>query len=69
MFCDKCTEHKHAYVLEKQRQTNIKRYGTPYQLSRKEIHEKARLTNLEKYGVEFTSQSEEIKNKRKKTNL
>ncbi|MFW6281454.1 MAG: DUF7487 domain-containing protein [bacterium] len=60
-------------TVEKQRKTNLKRYGVERNTQRKEIKDNIKKTNLEKYGCENVIQNKKIfekaKNKRNKTNL
>lgn len=55
----KCISN-HKEVLQKRKETNLKRYGVSTVVGTKEILEKTRKTNLEKYGVEYPLQNKKI---------
>ena len=65
-FCKTCSG---MICIEKQRQTNLERYGVENPFQSSEIKEKIKATNLEQYGVEKPCQSSEIKEKIKATNI
>jgi G:T-mismatch repair DNA endonuclease (very short patch repair protein) len=60
-------EERKTQILEKRKQTNLLKFGTPFPSQSKKCQEKYKKTCLEKYGVENISQLEEIKNKKIKT--
>lgn len=65
---EKAQKNSHTpEAIEKQAQTNLKRYGTRAPLQNKKIMDKAKQTCLEKYGVENPYQAEEVKAKCAKT--
>ena len=55
--------------MEKNNETNLKKYGTKYPQKLESVKEKMKQTNLKKYGVEYSVENEEIKKKIKQTNL
>ena len=54
-------------VMEKTKQTNLKKYGVKFPVQSKEILNKMKQTNLERYGCENVFQNEKIKEKSKTT--
>lgn len=76
--CDDCYDDGLFTILEetelynrnkKQKETNLKKYGTEHFFQSSTYIEKAKKTNLEKYGVENPFASEDIKDKIRITNL
>ena len=67
IFCHHCGHPKRG--LEKQKQTNLKRYGVECSLRNKEVQEKTKHTNLERYGTENPFENKEIQEKIKQTML
>ena len=65
-FCKKCTTKNGK---EKQKKTNLEKYGVEYHSQNKDIKDKIKATNLEKYGVECSLYNEKIKEKVKTTIL
>ena len=43
------------------RQTNMKKFGTPYYFQTKEFKDKSRKTNRKNWGTDFSAQSEQVK--------
>ena len=65
IFREHCT-HKDclkAFKVEKQKATNLERYGDTCSLRNEKVKEKAKQTNLERYGVENAIQNKEVKAK------
>jgi hypothetical protein len=58
---------QHDGIKQKQKDTNMKRYGVEYPAQRKEIKEKMKKMCMKKYGVEHSSQIPEIIEKKQKT--
>ena len=56
-------------ILEKRKQTNIKKFGVEFASQSKDIQKKIVETNLERYGVIRPLQNDEINKRRKQTNL
>lgn len=52
---------------EKQKETNLRKYGTDFPTRLESVKEKTRKTNLERYGAEYHTQTKEWKIKNKKT--
>ena len=69
-LCTSCTiknKVNNSIILEKKRQTCIKKYGVPHHNQSQKIQEKRRKTCNERYGVSAYSQTDEYKNQYKKT--
>lgn len=58
----KYTKEEWRSVLEKRKQTNLKKYGTEWVMQNKEVKETRKKNNLSKYGVEHFSQTAKWKN-------
>lgn len=56
-------------VVEKRKQTNLKKYGVENYTQTKEYKEKVKQTNLARYGVESSNQSEAVKERMRRTKL
>ncbi len=56
-------------VIEKTKQSYLKKYGVENIFESEEIKNKIKQVNIKRYGTEYSIQSEEIKNKIKKTHL
>ena len=56
-------------ILDKRKQTNLKKFGVEYASQSREVQMKVVETNLQKYGVERPLQNTDINEKRKQTNL
>lgn len=56
-------------MIEKRKQTNLRKYGCEYPQQSEIVKSKMKQTNLERYGCEYTTQSEQMKQKAKQTNL
>ncbi len=68
-FCSiKCSRNSNK-VKEKQKKTNLEKYGVNNPSKNKEIIEKRKRTNLKKYGFENPSQNLEIKEKKRRTSI
>ena len=65
LFCS--YECGKSYLLEKTKQTNLKKYGCENAFQVEEFKQKAKRTCLKKYGVENVSKSEQVKNQKKAT--
>ena len=65
-FADPVKKNK---ILEKTKNTNLKKYGIDFVTKLDQVKEKTKNTNLKKYGAEFYTQTEEYKIKRNKTIL
>lgn len=63
------TDEELAAAKEKQRQTNLAKYGTEYAFQAEEVKDKIKTTLLNKYGVECSFQAEPVKEKIRKTSL
>lgn len=63
------SEEELAAAREKQRQTNLARYGVEYTFQAEEVKDKIKNTFLEKYGVEYSFQADAVKEKIKQTSL
>jgi len=61
MYCKKCTIKKQQ---EKQKITNLDRYGVVNVFQNEEIKKIIKETNLQRYGCENPSQNEQIKQKK-----
>lgn len=68
-YCGLKCANKDAAVLEKRKETNIKKYGGESPFSSREIQAKRENTMLEKYGTRECFSSYEINEKIKNTNL
>lgn len=66
--CPTCAQHD-PQTVDKIKSTNIKKYGTEYGLSSKEIIKKKNQTVKEKYGVDNVSQLKDVSDKKKQTCL
>lgn len=60
---------KSKTVKEKQKQTNLEKYGVECTFQLKEVREKQKQTMLEKYGAKYPLQSKQIQEKIRQTNL
>lgn len=72
-YCSNECSHKSELVKEKQKRTNLERYGSEFPMCSKEIQDKAKKISLERYGSENLRSSKEISKeiseKIEKTNL
>ena len=63
-FCTICTQKN---IVNKYKQTNLKKYGVENYFQTKEFKDKNKIICLNKYGVEYAMQSKDIQNKSKET--
>lgn len=68
-YCSRKCVQSDPKIIEKRKQTNIKRYGCNCSFNIKENIEKTKQKNLKLYGVEYYFQTEEFKEKSKQTNI
>ena len=68
-YCSSKCSSNSKETKEKQKQTNLKKYGIIKPLQLNSIKEKYKKTNLKNHGVENPSQSKNIQDKIKKNNL
>lgn len=69
LHCSKkcCAIDNAAKSMEKRKENNIKKYGTPFPISLPSVKDKIKESVKSKYGVENVSQILEVKNKKKDT--
>lgn len=67
---EKVSEHHNSYtqeewdeIIEKRKQTNLKKYGTEWAIQSEQVKETRRQNNIEKFGVENNSQTQEWKDR------
>lgn len=65
---EKAQKNSHTKeAIQKQKETNLKKYGSIAPLQNEDIKKKAIETNIKKYGVDNPSKNQKIKNKIKQT--
>lgn len=68
-YCSLACSHKDSDRLEKIKHTNIKKYGTEWNIASKSSRSKRLNTCLGKYGTEHVTQNQDVKEKIKSTNI
>ncbi|MFW5847688.1 MAG: DUF7487 domain-containing protein [bacterium] len=66
-FCSKKCMYSSKEVIDKRKNTLLKKYGVEHAIQSEKIKSKRKETNLKKYGVEHVTQLETVKNKIKNT--